>query len=129
MSRLHTAHAHKRAAEDARWIARHRRPVVGKWHWVRQGVYGATERVPPWAESLWTAADRESGSRPRYGPARVLEDLGDRWIVGWAGAGTTEIVGHERINRRLSPEEMSDHLRREPVRRVWPDPSGGEAGC
>lgn len=120
---LHAEKIRRRVVEDARHHRRHRSPRIGRWHWVRVGVYGREDRVPEWARSLWDAADTADGTRPRYHPAKALEADERGVVVGYAELGTTERIQPDRLSRPLSPEEMSDHLRREPVGRIWPEPA------
>jgi hypothetical protein len=41
--------------------------------------------------------------------------------IGLADLGTVQVVPPADIGRRLTGAEMSDKLKREPVRRAWPD--------
>lgn len=88
-----------RAAEDAKRMRGDpndlSRLTVGKWHWV-------------------DAAGRKW-------PGKVLAILeGVGAAVGLAELGTVQILPARQVGRRLSPRQLSDHLRREPVHRSWP---------
>lgn len=117
------AAVHRSARPDASRLA------LDKWYWVRIGYWNPEENPPEHALTLLDAIDRATGQRPRYHPAKVLEVTGpETVVVGYADIGLTENVNAERITRRLNPRELSDHLRREPVSRVWPEPGTAPAG-
>lgn len=129
---LHRAKVRRRLLEDDQQrraaAASTARLGLNAWHWVQIGSWDPGEPLPDWAWALIGEVDRRAGRRPRFVPGRVLRLEEHRVLVGYAVAGTTQWVRPQLVGRRLSPAEMSDHLRREPVRRDWPDPDPDGAG-
>jgi hypothetical protein len=89
-----------RAAEDAARVRGEPDDVsrleLGRWHWV--SIAGKA-----WPGIVLAA----------------VEGIGA--AVGLAELGTVQVIPAVYVGRRLSGEELSNALRREPVRRSWPD--------
>lgn len=104
------------------WLDCTDRLNLGKWYWIRRGAYPAEMTPPPWVVRMQDSLDDCQVGVTRYAPGKVLDVYKGRALVGHAGEGRTEWVPAWHVVRQLEPDEMSQHLRAEPVHRDWPNP-------